>query len=150
MPKPRNWSWNPTAQRWEQKGRDGLLKAYSDETGLGGNRLNIGTQADIQRLLVGSGSNINFMLGFTGTSALLTAIGVEDITVGTITNATGIAAGDKIFGVPKELTMNTSKAAIAAFYVPTNNVLNVHIANIGTMAGSLPALGWDIMAMRSS
>lgn len=149
MAKPRELRWNSTAQRWESAGRDGLVKAYQDETGWGANQLTVGTLATLQAARVGSGPQINFMLGFIGSSASITSVAVGEITIGTITNATGLAVGDKVFGNPKAATLQTGRLGIAAFYVPTTNVLNVHIANLGTVAGSLPAVGWDMFAVRN-
>ena len=40
---------------------------------------------------------------------------------------------------------------VAGFYVPTNNVLNVFLQNSKPdSAGSFPATGWDIVALRSA
>ena len=150
MPRPRNWFWNASARRWEQKGLDGLVKAYSDETGMGSNRITVGTQATIQRAVIGAGSNLDYLLGFTGTSAAITSVTAAGVTVGTITNATGLAVADKVFGVPKSTGLSSANIGIGAFYVPTTNTLNVHFVNPAAGAGSLAAVGWDIIAVRSS
>ena len=140
MTKPRNWYWNPISQKWEQKGRDGLVKAWSNEGGLGATKLKVGD----------SGSQVSQVLGFTGTNAAITAVGSGAIAVGTITNAMGIAAGDKIFGAMKA-DRSAGHVGVAGFYVPINNVLNVFLQNSKPdSAGSFPATGWDTVALRSA
>ena len=149
MPMPRNLHYNPVAQRWESKGRDELVKAHIGESGLGANDLTIGTLATIQNIIVGSGSRQTFILGFTGTNAAITSIGTGAIAQGTITNATGIAVGDKVFGVPKA-DRSAGHVGFAGFHVPTTNTLNVWVQNSKPdSAGSFPATGWDIITFRT-
>ena len=95
-------------------------------------------------------TSVQRFIGFVGSSALITAVGVADEVTGTITNATGLAVGDKVFGNPRPVIAAAAKIALSYFNVPTANVLNFKAVNIGTMAGSLAASGWDIFAIRSS
>ena len=133
MPKPRNLHWNPISQRWESAGRDGVVKAFINETGLGAPNI----------------------FGFIGSNAAITAVGTLAIAVGTISiagtvNASGVAMGDKIFGVPKA-DRSGGHVGVVGFYVPTTNTLNVWLQNSkADSAGSFPATGWDVIAFRSA
>ena len=150
MGKPRNWRWNANTQRWENVGRGDAVKAYVDDTYLGADQFKAGTLATIEAATIGSGTQLDFILGFTGSSALLTAIGTGAIAVGTITNATGLAVGDKVFGTPKT-NFAGGHVGPAGFFVPTANVLNVFLQNSKPdSAGSFPAVGWDIVAVRTA
>ena len=134
MPKPRNLSWNSVAQRWESVGRDGLVKVYIDETGLG----------------VGQGgTSLGYFRKFVGSNAALASVVAYGgaVAIGTITNTTGLQVGDAIFGVRKNTNLQTVPLNVK-FYVPTTDTLNIHVGNFGTIAGSLPAGGWDIVAIR--
>ncbi len=150
MTKPRNLHWNDIAQRWEASGRDGIVSAYIDGNGLGGDNVAVGTALTAAGLTMGGGTKLTYMLSFTGTSAAITSVGSGAIAVGTITNATGIAVGDKVFGNARGSTSD-SHVAFAGFRIPTANVLNVLLSNSKPdSAGSYVAVGWDIVAIRAA
>ena len=133
MPKPRNLKWNSTAQRWESVGRDGLVKVFIDETGLG----------------IGGNPAIGYFRKFVGSNAALASVVAYGgaVAIGTITNATGLAVGDFVRGIRKNTNLQTVPLSVG-FYVPTTDTLNIQVGNFGTIAGSLPAGGWDIVAIR--
>jgi len=92
--------------------------------------------------------HVTNFFNFVGTSAGITAVGSAAVAVGTVTNATGLAVGDIVFGNPKVAL--AGHVGAVGFHVPTNDTLNVYIANIKPdSAGSIPAEGWDIFAIRT-
>ena len=134
MGRPSNWFWNSRDQRWELRTVSGLMADINE----GGLRIN--QQARLER-----------MYGFVGSNAGLTDIAAYGgaIAIGTITGATGLNVGDKVFGVRKNTNLQAGLLT-SQFYIPTTNVLNVHVGNLGTGAGSLPAGGWDVVALRTT
>ena len=136
MTKPTDLNWNARTQQWEAKDTTGKV-AFSINSG---------------GILIGEGgSRISRIQGFVGSNAALASVVAYGgaVSVGTITNATGLAVADKVFGVRKNTNLQTVPLSVS-FYVPTTNTLNIHVFNSGTIAGSLPAGGWDIIAMRTS
>lgn len=110
--------------------------------------LSVGTKATLGGLDVGvTGDTVTHMYTFTGTSGALSTVASGVITTGTITGGTGLAAGDKVFGVPKTL-LDTIQ--FSGFHVPTTNTLNINLLPVGDTGGSLIATAWDIVAIRGS
>lgn len=94
-----------------------------------------------------TGDKISKMYTFTGTSAALSTVASGVITTGTITNATGLAIGDKVFGVPKTLF---DTIQVVGMHIPTTNTLNVNLVPVGDTGGSLIATAWDVVAIRGA
>ena len=117
--------YNGRASRWEVLGKGGILKEAFDDA----------DNAIIRKIK------------FVGTVGGIAAVGTLAMAIGTITGATGLLPGDVIFGVPKAAL--GGNVGLGGFHVPTNNTLNVYIQNVsGLSAGSLPATGFDIAALR--
>ncbi len=140
-----SWSYNSKDREWQLTGKDGVVRARWGEDA---NIISKNTTFSGTVKTGPSGTALTQILKFVGTNALLSTVALAENTTGTITGAAGIAAGDTIVGVPKSNSINTGRLAIGHFFVPTTNVLNVRVVNIGTVAGSLPATGWDIVAIR--
>ena len=154
MAKPLEFHWNPQSARFESKGRDGLIKAYVSESGLGADNAAVGSTATIRtgaiaRLAVGGGETLTKVHKFVGTSLALAAVGTGIIAVGTILGAV-CAVGDSVFGVPKT-DRSAGGIGIAGFRVPTTNVINILVQNsIQDSAGSYPGAGFDMTVFSSA
>jgi len=108
----------------------------------------VGTLATLQSLKLGGGSTLGAAYKLTGTCAGIAAIGSGAIAVGTITGMTGVAVGDAVMGAPKA-DVSAGHVGIGGFFVPTTNVVNVWLQNSKPdSAGSFPATGFDIFAVR--
>ena len=119
-----SFQYSSVSNRWELRGKGGkLLQVFPD--GNAGNVLGKVT------------------LNVVGSSAGVAAAGIGSIgvVVGTITNCTGLAVGDVVFGNPVS-AMGVNAGGFAGFHIPTTNTLNVY------STGTLPAMGWDIIAFR--
>ena len=131
-----NWYYDSARNRWVIRGKAGVeVVAFND-----GGEL---------QLAAGS-TRVQRLIGFVGSSAALAAVGLNTEATGTITNATGVQVGDKVFGNPRPVIAAAAKISLNYFNVPTNNVLNFVVSNYGTVAGSLAATGWDVFAIRSA
>ena len=131
-----NWYYDSARNRWVIRGKAGVeVVAFND----GG---------EIQ--LAAGSTRVQRLIGFTGSSAAITAVAVSEQITGTITGASDLRIGDKIFGVSRPVIADAAKIAVNQFYVPSNGLLNVKVINVGTAAGSLAARGWDIFAIRSA
>jgi len=134
-------------QRWVFRGRGGDLRATLDDDGIFrprageivmggaaslGQNLNVGST-----FTVGGGNAIAKIIAFVGSMPAITAAG--SFATGTIDNATGLLANDIVFASPTTLL---GWAGVAGAWVPTTNTLNVSVT------GSLPALGWSVVAFR--
>ena len=116
---------------------------------------NVGTLATIQKAsvaqLVVGGQTVTSILEASGTFPGLTAVGTEGVGVATMTGVAslGVLAGDVVFGVPKGAL--AANIGFSHFYVPTTNVINIYVVNNSqASAGSQPAVGVDVVAMRAS
>ena len=140
-----SWKYNSKDREWQLTGKDGVVRAKWGEDA---NIISKPTTYEGTVKLGSSGTPLTQILKFVGTSALLSSVVLGGNTTGTITGAAGVAVGDTVVGLPKGTTVDVGKLAISHFSVPTTNVVNVRVVNIGTVAGSLPATGWDIVAIR--
>ena len=85
-------------------------------------------------------SQINFAVGSTP------AVGVATAAIGLATiSVAGLAVGDKVFVNPKSLMT----LAFAGTHIPAADTLNILLANPVLAVGTQPALGWDILRIKS-
>jgi len=109
--------------------------------------LNVGTLATLQAANIGAGDTLSKIGFLSGTLGGIAAVGTSAIAVGTVTGMTGLAVGDKVFGLPKSAL--AGNIGIAGFHVPTTNVLNAYVINPDPVtAGSLPSVGLDVLYIR--
>lgn len=153
MAKPRNWFWNPTAQRWENAGRSGNVTTYINDSGIGVNgvatvskTLNVASLSTLQAVKVGDGQQVDYIRKATGTIAEISAIGTGAIAIGTITGiaSLGVAVGDVVFGNLKA-DRSGGHVGLAGIYVADVNLIKVFLQNsMPNSAGSFPHTGIDI------
>jgi hypothetical protein len=93
-----------------------------------------------------SNNLITNIYGFVGSNLAIASIGLK-LAVATITGATGLKPGDKVFGTPKVAPVGN---VTDTWFVPTNNTLVAYFSEKSGAAGSLVAQGWDILAVRSA
>ena len=117
-----NINYNAVSNRWEIMGKGGKLRMAVDDAQT--------PPVDVH--------------SFIGSSAALANTGSLGI-CGTITNATGLKVGDKVFANPK---VALSSTFLAGFHIPTTNCLNFYAINPAGV-GSLAAMGWDVFAVRT-
>jgi len=113
--------YNSVTARWEVTGRNGVLLATIPDTSQPLGQI---------RRFVGS------------TDAIGDAIGSLTVVTATLTGTSGnVNRGDVVFATAK--TRQTS-GVLAGVSVPSNNLMLLHII------GSLPAMGWDVISIRSA
>ena len=130
MGRPRDWFWNSVTQKWELRGKSGVIARIGD-AGIGfGDR----------------GNELSRVLFLTGTTPIAN-LGTGGQIVATITNMTGVAAGDFVWATPKAALVD--KVSIDSVRVATTNLVNVVLGNINDAAvASQSPVGWDVFAVR--
>jgi len=118
-----NIHYNSVTARWEFRGRGGALRFTLDDT----------QPAGVGKIYAAVGSNVAF------------DVGSYAVAVGSIP-LTGVAAGDMVWGTPKATF--PANIGIVGFYVSGANNVNVSAVNAAGIAGSYPAMGWDMFAIR--
>lgn len=111
--------------------------------------LNAVNIAKVARAQIGGGGTISYMAKFTGTIALA-AVGTMTVGVATVSNlgSSGIAVGDQVVITPKAAI---SGVLLGLGWIPTTNVVIVPVSNAAIdSAGSLPAVGVDILVTRTT
>ena len=111
------------SNRWEIRGKSGKLKMTIDDS----------NPAAIGKMYAAVGSNVAF------------DVGSYSVAVGSIP-LTGVKAGDVVIGNPK--TALGANIGIAGLMVSGNDNVNVYAVNSAAAAGSLPAMGWDLLSIR--
>lgn len=116
--------YNARSNRWEVRGKGGTLRFAVDDA-----------SNPLGRVIAGVGSN-----------AAIAAVGSYSTAIGSI-QLVGVAAGDAIIATPK-VAMPTN-LSVGGFFVSGANNINFSVINpdIDTV-GSMPAMGWDIIAIR--
>lgn len=133
--------YNSRTQRWEVIGKDRKVKASFGDDGVA--KFESGVEVDPDS------ATVTRLLSFVGSSAALSAVGTATTAIATITAATGVAVGDKVFGNPRVAL--GGDLGLGGFHVPTTNVINALITNPSPDGGgSLPARGWDITVVRAA
>ena len=128
-----SFDYNSRTNAWEFKGAGGALIAR-----IGGGGIETGD----------GGTGIKKMGLITGTIGALTAVGTGLVSIGTVTNMTGLAIGDKVFVTPKAAI--AGNIGLVGAYIPTTNTLNVLLANTKqNSAGSFVAKGVDVIYFRT-
>lgn len=120
--------YNSVSNRWEIRGKAGELKFAVDDG-------NVGVP-------------IRF-ISFVGTTPAVASMNFNVPIVATISGASDLQRNDKVFGLPRNALAVGNAVGISHFHVPSNSLLHVTLHAIGTAAGSLSAMGWDIFAIRT-
>lgn len=94
--------YNAINQRWEIVGKSGDLKMAIADSNRG---------------------DILNMIGFVGSSAAISSMGLGKMLVATITNASDLKVGDKVFGNPKPAISADSLSFVSHFHVPSKACL---------------------------
>ena len=120
--------YNSVTNRWEIRGKGGDLKFAIDDANSG---------------------PILKIFSFVGSSPAIGSIGWNLGLVATISGATSLLRGDKVICDPRPPILANNNMAFSHFQVPSNAVLSFLVHAIGTVGGSLPATGWDVLAFRT-
>jgi len=121
-------AYNSVTNRWEIKGKGGVLKLALDD---------------------GSSGVPLKMFSFVGSSPAIGSIGDQLGLVATISGGKDLLVGDKVFCNPRPPLLAAGRMAFSHFQVPSNAILSFSVHCIGTAGGSLSAMGWDVFAIRT-
>jgi hypothetical protein len=139
-----NLFYNKITNRWECRDRGGNKVFDVDGTSLNV----VGGITAGGALSAGGGTSITKMGVLTGTLLPITAVGTATTAIGTVSNMTGLAIGDKVFVTPKAAI--GGGLVVGNPVIPTTNTLNLTIQHSDPVnAGSLVAVGFDVTYMRT-
>jgi len=140
--------WDGQHNRWEVKGKGGVeIVDFANKQQVQARDLAVASLANIERMEVGStGDYVTKIYGAVASSPNHTIPSGNAVTYVSLP-FTGVTPGDNVFANPKTALTN---ALVLGAHIPGNNIVHVYLGTRDQSAGSLPALGWDLLAMRTA
>ena len=117
-------NYNPVTNRWEIRGKGGVLRFAVDD----------------------ASNPIGKITAALGSNAALASIGSYSVKVGSIA-ITGVGTADAVFATPRVAL--PSNVFVGGINVSGNGNINFSAINMNAaVIASMPAMGWDIIAIR--